>query len=632
MTNLGTFISQNIEANAAESKLLTFPLSCGIGKSSYIRYMIAEHLTWNEGLIVVTDTITGLKDLAGHTPHEEQREIIDYLTVNRDRIALIYSDTVGQEWGRLYSHDGKPIILMTTQRYTALSGEEIRRLTSGAIPRKTIVFDEKPPLTEQRQITVKQLNEVDTAIKTAIDNSTNQNNKSFMILHWQETTQRVEELFKWYEDKTAAGKEFSAWHDPQPEIDQISRDNFLHLVNETYKAELDSYSFRNGGNILRDINAVYQMLTYGATFTSRKRSGRKKKDGTKYENYFVVVLDNKELFLDVGARCIAFDGTADIHPDYCLDFVQMVDCEAYKPSLSNLTIRIIDVNTSKNRLHNSKKLLSAIAQDIHARYGNPVVFCHKEQEKNLANMGFTTFEHFNNIKGKNDWRESDTIVEIGLNRLPDECYKLTTFYNELFSTKKVKRNYRKIEEIQAKLEGREPDFSDLPTDDGYYSPAIVKVIGEAKITETRNRAVIADMEQNLFRGAIRDGKPMQFVLYAKAYEIDRETKQRSENSFVQMVRERYEKHGATVEVIDVPEIKIVSRDRANGENSTAQEILSWCKKQKPGSAFKLKTMLAETGIDNSMLQHAKQHNSGLSEYLNGLKVPSKRGFYQIPND
>ena len=632
MTKLGTFISQNIETNAAENKLLTFPLSCGIGKSSYIRYMIAEHLTRNEGLIVVTDTITGLKDLAGHTPHEEQQEIIDYLKANQDRIAQIYSDTVGKEWKRLYPHDGKLIILMTTQRYAALPVEDIRRLTSGAIPRKTIVFDEKPPLTEQRKITVKQLNEIDTAIKTAIDNSTNQSNKSFMILHWQEIKQNVEALFKWYEDKTATGKEFSAWHDPQPEIDQINRDRFLYLVNATYKDGLDDYSFRNGGNIRRDINAVYQMLTYGATFTSRKRSGRKKKDCTKYENCFTVVLDNKELFLDVGARCIAFDGTADIHPEYNLDFVQMVDCEAYKPSLSNLAISIIDVNTSKNRLHNSKKLLSAIAQDIHARYGNPVVFCHKEQEKNLANLGFTTYEHFNNIKGKNDWRESDTIVQIGLNRLPDECYKLTTFYNELFTAKKVKRNYRRIEEIQAKLEGREPDFSDLPTDDGYHSPAIVKVIGEAKITETRNRAVIADMEQNLFRGAIRNGKPMQFVLYAKAYDIDRETKQRSENSFVQMVRDRYKKHGATVEVIDVPEVKISSRDRANSENSTAQKILSWCKMQKPGSVFKLKTMLAETDLDNSMFQHAKQHNSGLSDYLNGLKVPGKRGFYQIPSD
>ena len=419
--------------------------------------------------------------------------------------------------------------------------------------------------------------------------------------------QHITALFAWYEDQTDTGKEYTAWHNPQPEIDQIDKARFLHLVNDTYRKELDRYSLHDGGDIRKDINAVFQALTDGATFTSRKRSGRRAQDGTKYENYLTVVLDNAEMFLHIGAKVIVFDGTADIHPEYSLNYIRMVDCSEYRSQLQNLTIRIIDVNTSKNHLRSSKQLLSAIAQDIHARYGNPVLFCHQEQERKLKGFGFSAVDHFGNLKGRNDWRQADTIVQIGLNRFPDEYYILTALHNQVQTSKRTEA-------------GTIPDAT--------YLRGKSWLEHQAEIT--RNRTVIADMEQNLFRGAIRERQSMLFVLYASAYETDAKTKQRRETNLVHLIRERYQTAGATVEVFDVPEIKISSRKSTNGESSTAQKIIAWCKMQPQGKRFKLKHMLTELDIDNRGFQNIKQNNKGLSTYFGKMKLPDTRGYYQIP--
>lgn len=637
MKDIHRFIDDTIEAEAAEGKALVFPLQCGIGKSSHIRRMIAEALTRNDGLIVVTDTIAGLKNLAGLPPQDkafqdylsefedsEQKEYIRYLSSNRNRIAFLDHETVKAELPKLYGRNGKPIVLMTAQRFVSLSADEIRHLTSGAIQRKTIVFDEKPLFTEQRKITVEQLNDIDTALKMSLDEKAQ--GKTFLTDHWFKVSEMVQGLFKWYEDQTATGKEFTAWHAPQADVDQLNTGHFLHLVNETYKTDIDNYSFYNDSDIRKNINAVFQALTEGATFTSRKRSGRKAQDGTRYENYLTVVLSNAELFLNVGAKVIVFDGTADIHPDYNLDFVQMVDCSAYRPPLDNLTVRIIDVNTSKNHLRQCKPLLSAIAQDVKARYGSPVIFCHMEQERNLKAMGFSAIDHFGNLKGRNDWRESDTIVQIGLNRFPDETYILSTYYNELYTSRRSKRNYKEIERIRAKLENREPNYVNLPDDEGFHVPQSVKVVTESKIAETRNRSLIADTEQNLFRGAIRDGKPMLFVLYAQAHEIDSGSKQRVENNFVQLVRERYERSGATVEVIDAPEIKISSRKG----KTVAQRIVAWCQAQSSGRQFKIKHMLAEVSLSNQEYQQTRRANKGIKRMFDAMQIEGRKGWYMIP--
>lgn len=59
------------------------------------------------------------------------------------------------------------------------------------------------------------------------------------------------------------------------------------------------------------------------------------------------MLDNKNKFLSVEAKIFGLDGTADISPDYDLDYINLIDCKQYRRKLSNLNIQLIDVPTDK---------------------------------------------------------------------------------------------------------------------------------------------------------------------------------------------------------------------------------------------------------------------------------------------
>jgi len=595
------FIANTIEARAAPDKLLTFPLQCGLGKSSYIRAMIQEHLLTNDGLIVVTDSLAGLKSLAGLPPSdktfmdylreldEEQREIVIYLNANRDRIAYLDTETVKIELPRLYGRRGKPIILMSTQRYFSYGREDIIKLTAS---RPLIVFDEKPYITEQRRISIEQVNAIDAALKLAIDNTAETNNKAYLIHEWDKISADINYWFNSYEIDTPAGETKTFWH----ELTQTTNDRFLHLINDTYRAEIDKYSFLHNVDIRRDIGAVFQMLTEGATFTISKRTSRKSKDGSKYEKYFTVVIDNNDKLINVGANVVVFDGTADIHPDYDLDYIEMVDCSQYKRKLNNLSINIIDCNTSKSKLtsdhyNNGGKLLQTIIDDVHARYGNPVVFCHMERAKELSKH-FSRVNYFGNIKGRNEYRDANSIVQIGANRYPDYVYQLIALHNELFSSAPVKRT--------------------LIVGKGWI---------EKKTAKVRNRMILADIEQNLFRGAIRDincKRNMVYSIYISAYEGH------EESQLIQMIRARFETLGVKIQVYEEPELKVMSRKG----NTNVQKVLSWISSQPSGLVFKTKDILSATGLTNTEFQRARRSEI-LELKLTQMRLPGMTGYYSI---
>lgn len=636
---IGVFIDETIQQCIHDqSKVLVFPIQCGLGKTSHIREMIRRHLFLSQGLIVVTDSLAGLKDLAGLPPtdknyteylnglkDDEQRETVSYLNANRDQIAYLDSETIRDELSKLYCHDGKPIILMSTQRYFELKPVAIQQLTSGAISRRLIVFDEKPFMTEQRKITVEQFNTVDSALHMAITSNENQDNKQFMIDYWSEVKEQINQLYKWYEDRTQPGQTTVEFHMPNYDIDQ-ERERFFHLVNDTYRKQLDEYSMHYCNvNVRRDVKAAYQALTEGATFTSSKRTSRDSRDSSKYENYFTVVLDNSDHLLNIGAKVVVFDGTADLHPDYDLDYIDMVDCGEYKRQLSNLTIKVVDCVTTKNRLASDRrnkdsKLLKIIAQDIKARYRDPVIFCHKEREAQLHNLfGFSIVGHFGALKGLNTYQNTTSIVQIGTNRYPDGVYTLTALHNELYTSKRImgkdgtKRMPRAIK-IKA------------ATDKNCGKQGWMDRVS----TEIRDRTILADIEQNLFRGAIRraDFKgQMTFTIYMSAYNTDRQTGEHVYNQLVQMMIDRYGSVGAKVEVIDAPEIKILSR---KGKSNSAR-IAAWCQQQPNGKVFKLKEMLQEIGMTNEEFKQAKRSNNGLHRMFDQMRIAGRRGYFKIPN-
>lgn len=322
------FINQQITAATDPSKVYVFPLMCGLGKSSYIRYAIADALSTGQGLIVCTDTIDGLHRLSGNmdSENEEEDELIHYINQNLDNIALLYSNTVAAERPNLYGRKAKPVILMTTQRYFNLTPTEIKTLTSGALPRRKIIFDEKPYLSERRSIGMKELNDIATALLDGIDDTANQNDKDWLIDEWNVVKSSIRSSFVDCENANT-DIERRSWHERAEQM--TSDDDRFFKVIDRYKKGID----RKNINARKNILATYQMYIEGATFVSKKKLSSKAKE-RQYENYFTVTIDNTEKLQNIGAQVFVFDGTADVSPDYDLDYIHKEYGEALSSAVS----------------------------------------------------------------------------------------------------------------------------------------------------------------------------------------------------------------------------------------------------------------------------------------------------------
>lgn len=185
--DLTEFLDDHLRNDTDESKVTMLPLQCGIGKSEYIPKAIVDALQNKEGLIVVTDETDRLNSYVSNVRDEK---LAAYIGSNMDKIAVLAAENFADEIKTIWS---KPIVLMTTQRYFSLVRDEIIGLTSGKQKRKKIIFDEKAYLLESIVITLKTLNDIDTALKEALDNNVDPEKKKFMIEHFTEINKLLQE-------------------------------------------------------------------------------------------------------------------------------------------------------------------------------------------------------------------------------------------------------------------------------------------------------------------------------------------------------------------------------------------------------------------------------------------------------
>ena len=179
--------------------------------------------------------------------------------------------------------------------------------------------------------------------------------------------------------------------------------------------------------------------------------------------------------LIIGAKVFVLDGTADISPEYRLKCIQMVNCSRFKRDLSKLTINIVNVNTSKDRLlkndEKTNKLIQTIIDYIKALPLNiDTVFTYQAIENEFI-KDFANVAHLGDIKGRNDFRIVNNICQVGLNRMSELLYYL--YANEIGM------------------------FND--TD----KSLIKRIYDKTTIDEIRCKMILADIEQNLYRCKIR---------------------------------------------------------------------------------------------------------------------------------
>lgn len=573
---LKKFLDKELNKPTANNTVAVFPLPCGTGKSEYIRYLISDALIKGYGLIVITDEIDRLNGYTKSTNEELQT----YLEKNQDRIALLKSETISTEIKTVHK---KPIILMSTQRYFSLDLLELKNFTNS---RKKIVFDEKPYIFEIEKITINKLNMVDTVLKEVLDDTVNQSEKETLIECWSSISSKLQNELKNNEKLNDSYKRELFF-----KLDGNAYTNIFYKNIKNYKSIIKKFN----PDAIKTIEAVKQLLTEGI-ITSQKM--KYKTSGNKYDNYFTVLKNNIDKLTAVNAKVYILDGTADISPEYKLKKINIIDCSEFKRDLSKLTINIVDVNTSKERLtkagSKTENLIKTLIAYIHSLPLNiDTVFIYKAISSKFVNE-FKNINWFGNIKGTNQYRNINHICQVGLNRYSDLTYVLYANAIGQFNDE----NKELINRIY-----------DLET-----------------IDNIRCNLILADLEQNIYRSKIRNTNNKEKCVYTLICNFNEQNNLIEDyKPLIEIIKSRYENLGATVNLIDTPtEFKILKIKERNTKNkSSVQKFIDWLNFQPKGKVFKRADLMTELKISKSQFKDIK--DSGV---LNALKT-NKQGIYQV---
>lgn len=585
-TELKQFIDKHTKEDTNMNKLSVLPLPCGVGKSEYIKYLLAEAIQTNKGLIVVTDSVERLND---YVINSQDDYLIEYIQRNLSRISILTADTMSKEVTAL---NYKPIILMTTQRYFNLDRDEIIKLTTGSIKKDRIIFDEKVYLLESRKLTVKSLNDIATALREGLDNTVVDGDKQWLINQYDQLNQILQQRLRENEElnNNTANFRREVFFDADGLKISVDDVKFKDLVSK-YRTLLRRYN----PDVLKDLKAIDKLLIDGAITSQKVKS---KSSSQEYQNYFTVVTNNIDKLINVGAKVFVMDGTADISPDYKLNCVDMIDCTPFKRDLSKLTINIVNVNTSKGKLtQKGTKTDNLIKSIIDYIKSDPqdynVVFSYQSIEHRFKDQ-FKHVNHFGNIKGSNQYRDITNICQVGLNRWSELIYVL--YANEIGRCNDLDRSL------------------------------IKRIYDVETIDRIRCSLILSDIEQNIYRCSIRNNGNNQKCNYMILFNtIERSKLFKDYKPLVNMIEKRYKPIGATINVIDTPpKFKLLKAEERNSENATSlQKFNEWFKCQPKGRLFKRSDLKNEIILTDSQFKEIKR-----TGVLNCFKT-QKQGVYQI---
>lgn len=591
---LKKFLDWHLNNDTDTNTISVFPLPCGIGKSEYIKYLVSDAILNYYGLIVVTDAVSHLNAYVTEAYNKETKDLIDYFKKNSNKISVLTAENYRDEIKYISE---KPILLMSTQRFFNLSRDEIISFTSNhKYKRSKIVFDERIYLLENQKLTVKSLNDISTALKEGLDNTVNPNDKQWLINQYDSFNAKLQQKLEENEQLNNNTHNFRREVYFDSEGLTISEDvsKFNALIKK-YKSQLNSYN----PDIAKNIEAITKLLFDGVVTSQKVKSKNSHKE---YKNYFTIVTNNTDKLIDIGAKVFVLDGTADISPEYRLKCVNMIDCSRFKRDLSKLTINIVNINTSRDRLtrkgEKTEHLIQSIINYIKAQPINiDTVFTYQAIEKKFKD-NFANVNHFGNIKGSNEYREVNNICQVGLNRWSDVVYMLAA--NEIGQYNHPDKSFNH------------------------------RIYDKETIDNIRCRLILADIEQNLFRCKIRNANNTEECTYTLICSISEKTGVfENYQPLADMIKPRYEASGATINIIDTPiEFKLLKAKERNEKHDTyTQKILNWINSKEKGFIFKISDMLKELSINQKQFQNLKQKDNGIKELFNKMRI--SKGLYKI---
>ena len=198
-----------------------------------------------------------------------------------------------------------------------------------------------------------------------------------------------------------------------------------------------------------------------------------------------------------------------------------------------------------------------------------------------------TIDHFGNIKGKNTFRNAHTILQVGLNRYPDEIYYL--LYRMKYPEKAT--NYGNVEEYSGRFEKEDLTQEMVIIDQSAMIDSEIKDLkGETKAI--MNQLLLAEIEQNLFRGIIRNSDSTEDFYYHLFFN----TKHYAD--LVKLMKERYEPLGAEIISVQVPDITPLEKIMIRKGDSYAKKLVEWHdKKLEIGDEYSPVSIRQNIGMD-----------------------------------
>lgn len=590
---LKIFLDGYIKSNAKYDRVNVFPLMCGVGKTTYLRYLISDAIREQFGLIVITDRLDNLNRIITSEIDEEFNE---FIKDNSNKVTMLRSDNIKDEWNELYK---KPIVLMSTQRYFNLDIDAIRQLTNN---RNKIVFDEKPFILECRKIDIKTLNDIDTALKQGLNDTIYQSDKEYLINTFKTINFKLQTLLQENEQQNVDYKLERLFNPQEFIFDKLELVKFFDAFS-MYQSDLIKYDSKT----VKAVEALQTLINEGGIVISEKKI--KKKSHERYDNYFYVVVNNSDKLTTANANVFVLDGTADISPEYTLNCFNVVNCSGFQRGLSKLNLNIIDLNTSKTKLTTTgiktDKYIDKIIEYIKSEPEHyDCLFTYQAIEDKFKNY-FTT-AHFGKIKGTNAFRGKQNITQVGLSVLPHSLYFLLAGainrYNCHNDLTNIVYDYDTVDNIMC-------------------------------------RFILADLEQNIFRGCIRNEtnkEMMNYLLFCNYENLSTLTDRTSKlkdivdgKKLKKMIFDRYSKLGATIIFKKTPiEFKLLKAKERKQDTNT-KKILEWCNSKPSGYIFKISELKQDLNIKDKTLDKLREKDSIIKDMFNNMSN-NRKGYYEIP--
>lgn len=478
-------------------RITVLPLMCGSGKSTAIRYKMRQIIEANngDGMIIVTDDIDRMRDYV----NPDDLEMRQFFMNNSDKITVMKHETIADD---VINQRRSPILIMTTQRYIELSHEEIENyLVWEGGQRSLIIVDEQPIFKKIITITLNDLEQVKSAIGDGIANSSTSNDKSELLDLWNKITR----FLRFNIDKYRTGNPGDHYYlyyprlpqraeNPELDLDLTMLQKTAKLLNK-YKQQINKaiVSRDEKSYITEKAISILDMLKKYALVQVRKYDI----DSHKASTITLKTLqDNYDKYRYLNAKVIVLDGTAEISTSYQhYSDLDIKDCSQYIRSLDRLTLQIYQMRTGKTRLMNDHALVDKVFNQVNQYLQEEVpddkrkvVFSYKFlQRKLIDTYGKENIDWFGHIKGKNDYRKVEHIIQIGINRYTPGDY----FLYELDKSSSL---FDQLTYDQPNLSFKEQDELikiHIMDHNGYTC-------------QVARQELLAELEQNIFRGTIRN--------------------------------------------------------------------------------------------------------------------------------